>query len=125
MWLLGGGGVHDDGDRRCQGVGKIACMPPRLLRLPFIMGEQFVQFLDHWHDFVRQGRSDAILVPRAHPGYFQAHAAQGASAMTGLYCRHDDETQAAYVKAFDPGRTENGNLLNKAGAYLSAHEQSE
>src|SRR3546814_9568339 len=41
---------------------------------------------------------------------------------TKLFRSHDDETQAEYGKAFDQGRTENRNLLIKAGACLSDHE---
>ncbi len=44
---LRGRGVHDDGQRRLQRVGKIARMGSRLFRLPLIMSEKGVQFLYH------------------------------------------------------------------------------
>jgi hypothetical protein len=65
--------VGDHGQRRLQGVGEIAGMPPRLFGLRFIMFEELVDLLGHRPDFRREIAADPRLLARADRCHFLAH----------------------------------------------------
>ena len=115
-------GIHDHGERRFQRVGQIARMPPRFLRLALIMGEQFVQFLDHRHDLIGQRRGHAVLVARPHAGDFLPHRAKRPQPVKGLQGRHDDKADAQYGEALDQCRPERPDLLVQTCARLGDSE---
>ena len=107
---LGGGSIHDDGQRRLERMREVARMRSRLLGLSLGMREQRVQFLDQRLHFERQRLGDAVGTGRAHRLDRAAHVAQREQPVPGLQGGHQQQAQRKNDEAVDQDRADRGDL---------------
>ena len=112
------GGVGDDGERRLQGVGEIAGVPPRLLGLQLVMREQGVQFLGQRLDLARQPFLDTRLLARTDRRDRAAHPAQRPQPVDRLQGGEHDQAEAENPERAEQGLAQHADLLVQRVAAL-------
>jgi hypothetical protein len=119
---VGGGGVHDDGERGLERMGEVARMGARFLGLLLVMREQAVQLLDHRQHLVGHRLRHAALFACAHPDDLAPQRPQGAQAIDALDARHQEQPHAEQREALDQCRAQCADLAVQPGARLRHRE---
>ena len=118
----GAGGIGDDSERRLQGMGQVARVAARFLRLQFRMFEQGVQFIHHRLHFQRQRVCHPVAAGGADVGNRLAHPAQGAKPIPGLCHGHQEQADAQHREGPGDDGADIGQLRVKFLAAAGDHE---